>query len=68
MNQKPSEKIDSSSAESKVSRFRIETLEERIAPLICADPFGCCYDTKGHYNPQGKWVGGGRGGRYIGCY
>ena len=31
-------------------RFRIEKIEERIAP-------------GGHYNPQSKWVGGG-GGNY----
>ena len=30
-------------------RFRLEKLEERIAPA-------------GHYNPQSKWVGGGGGG------
>jgi len=30
-------------------RFRIEKIEERIAP-------------GGHYNPHSKWVGGGGGG------
>jgi hypothetical protein len=30
-------------------RFRLEKLEERIAPA-------------GHYNTQSKWVGGGGGG------
>ena len=30
-------------------RFRLEKLEERIAP-------------GGHYNPHSKWVGGGNGG------
>jgi len=29
-------------------RFRIEKLEERIAPSR----------DRGHYNPQSKWVGG----------
>ena len=31
-------------------RFRVEKLEERIAPAGTS--------CKGHLNPQGKWVGG----------
>ena len=49
------------------TRFQVVKLEERIAPTTCVLD-GCCGEpTKGHYNPHGKWVGGGRGGR-IACF
>lgn len=48
-------------------RFQVLTLEERIAPLSCAAPYEPCGEVKGHYNPQGKWVGAGRGGRISCC-
>jgi len=32
----------------RIKRFRIERLEERIAPSR----------ERGHFNPQSKWVGG----------
>jgi hypothetical protein len=51
-----SEKKDRPSSRSEASkrRFRVERLEERVAP-------------KGHFNPQSKWVGagGGAGGSSI---
>ena len=42
-------------AQAKKSRFQIVKLEERIAP---------CH--AGHFNPQGKWVGGIGNGHHCG--
>jgi hypothetical protein len=44
-------------SESKKPRFKIEKLEERIAPKrFCGRDV--CYHY-GHYNPHGKYVGAG---------
>ena len=48
-------------SESKKPRFKIEKLEERIAPR-CRPSNQFCPDhgRDGHYNPHGKYVGGGK--------
>ena len=54
------------------SRFHVVKLEERIAPLSGVgidELYEYCEPAKGHYNPHGKWVGGGgRRHSYTGCF
>ena len=45
---KPKNDLTNSPAPAPRKRFRIQKLEERIAPVV-----RLC----GHYNPQTKWVG-----------
>lgn len=52
--------------EERKQRFQVVQLEERIAPTEWAGGLGgyyYYYSGNGHYNPHGKWVGGGRRGR-----
>jgi len=41
-------------------RLQIEKLEERIAPRRRCGWGDCYNDHYGHYNPHGKYVGGGK--------
>ncbi len=48
-------------SETKKPRFKIEKLEERIAPRCSPRNFRCDpHGGYGHYNPHGKLVGAGK--------
>ena len=52
------EKATQGPLENKKHRFKIEKLEERIAPrCVKIRGYKVCY---GHYNPHGKYVGAGK--------